>query len=89
MEMNHRRRSSIFPQYLRRSERKDSIFQSESTKILYPYTIDEKRPGDYQKIKNDDQKSTALKFGWINGVYVSSQGVFICFKFKKSTILLH
>ncbi|XP_027199641.1 solute carrier family 12 member 2-like [Dermatophagoides pteronyssinus] len=70
MEMNHRRRSSIFPQYLRRSERKDSIFQSESTKILYPYTIDEKRPGDYQKITNDDQKSTALKFGWINGVYI-------------------
>ncbi|KAH9491151.1 hypothetical protein DERF_015883 [Dermatophagoides farinae] len=71
MEMNvTRRRSSIFPQYLRRSERKDSIFQSESTKILYPYTIDEKRPGDYQSDTNNDQESSSLKFGWINGVYI-------------------
>lgn len=67
-----RRRSSIFPQYLRRkSTRKDSTFASESTTNLWPYLVEEKRPSlhDYQnENKNQD---LATKFGWINGVYVS------------------
>src|SRR5690606_33098709 len=45
MEPNNyqtRRRSSIFPQYLRRkSHRKDSTFASESTTNLWPLAIDD------------------------------------------------
>ncbi|XP_054159626.1 solute carrier family 12 member 1-like [Oppia nitens] len=68
-----RRLSSIFPAYIRRkSNRKDSIFTSESTTTLYPF-FNDKLPTlcEYTdpNIKNDESSST-FKFGWINGVYV-------------------
>ena len=73
MEPNNfqRRRSSIFPQYLRKkSHRKDSTFASESTTNLWPISIDEKQP-DLYDYQTQPQIDTSFKFGWINGVYVS------------------
>ncbi|KPM08222.1 hypothetical protein QR98_0067360 [Sarcoptes scabiei] len=69
MEINmNRRRSSVFPQYLRRNtERKDSIFASESTNNLFPYTIDDKEINLNNYL---NQSQNGLKFGWINGVYI-------------------
>lgn len=68
----HRRRSSIFPQYLRRkSQRKDSIFASESTVNLWPIKIADKQPDLLvyaQEAQNS--KDISFKFGWVNGVYV-------------------
>lgn len=72
-----RRRSSIFPQYLRRkSKRQDSTFASESTTTLWPFAVEEKQPSlfDYQPGGGlgDGKANLGLKFGWVNGVYVST-----------------
>lgn len=78
-----RRRSSIFPQYLRRkSKRKDSTFASESTTNLWPFAVEEKQPSlfDYQPGGGQEGKANlGLKFGWVNGVYVSVLGVLLNF----------
>ena len=71
-----RRRSSLFPQYLRTkslSGRKDSTFASDSTKKLYPFQVDDKQP-DPKKYgaSQPDSNASSFKFGWVNGVYVSS-----------------
>lgn len=69
---SHRRRSSIFPQYLRRkSQRKDSIFASESTVNLWPIKIEEKQPDLLVYAREaQNSKDISFKFGWVNGVYV-------------------
>jgi len=70
-DLSSRRRSSIFPAFLRRkSDRKDSIFESVSTKKLWPFSTKDSLPnlGNYETSIAIDGK---FKFGWINGVYVS------------------
>ncbi len=68
-----RRKSSIFPAYLRRkSARKDSVFTSESTTSLWPFSTEDKLPNlDGYRDSNKSSEGEGFKFGWINGVYVS------------------
>jgi hypothetical protein len=71
--LNSRRKSSIFPAFLRRkSDRKDSVFASESTTSLWPFSTEDKLPdlSGYSD-PNKSDKEEKFKFGWINGVYVS------------------
>ena len=81
INLNQRRRSSLFPQYLRRKSlggRKDSTFASDSTKKLYPFQVDDKQP-DPSKYgaSGQDSSASAFKFGWVNGVYVSFTGLLL------------
>jgi hypothetical protein len=68
-----RRKSSIFPAYLRRkSARKDSVFASESTTPLWPFSAEDKLPNIFgYRDSNKSSEEEKFKFGWINGVYVS------------------
>jgi hypothetical protein len=68
-----RRKSSIFPAYLRRkSARKDSVFASESTTSLWPFSTEDKLPNiSGYRDSNKSSEREEFKFGWINGVYVS------------------
>ncbi len=71
--LNARRKSSIFPAYLRRkSARKDSVFASESTTSLWPFSTEDKLPNiSGYRDSNKSEAGGEFKFGWINGVYVS------------------